>query len=187
MRVLRRRFDLHSYAQGTSAGRILVKVAFRDARIRPMLVLQPDHLQEPAEAWERSPPPAASHRDAGREREAPVDLAGQEPSGAGGRVTVTVIKAEGLLAKDKGGTSDPFAELVMGKQLKKTKVIDKTLNPVWDETFDFEMAPADKSLRVVLYDDDKGLFYGSSKEYLGSVELTIQDFSNRGTVEEWCV
>ena len=59
VRVLRRRFDLRSYAQGTSAGRILVKVAFRDARIRPMLVLQPDHLQEPAEAWERSPPPAA--------------------------------------------------------------------------------------------------------------------------------
>ena len=42
-----------------------------------------------------------------RGSQAPSDLA---PLVAD-RVKVTVIKAEGLLAKDKGGTSDPFAEV----------------------------------------------------------------------------
>ena len=185
MCVLCCRFDLRSYGNGASAGRILVKVTFRDARVRPMLVLQPDQLQEPLEAWERGPLPAVSRE--GRERAAPPDLAEPDLCGVGGKVTVTVIQAERLLAKDSGGSSDPFAELMLGKQFKKTKVIDKTLNPVWNEAFDFDIAHADKSLSVVLYDNDKGLFYGSSKEYLGSVELAVQDLFKQGPVEQWFV
>jgi hypothetical protein len=42
-----------------------------------------------------------------RGSQAPSDLA----SLVADRVKVTVIKAEGLLAKDNGGTSDPFAEV----------------------------------------------------------------------------
>ena len=37
---------------------------------------------------------------------------------------MTVVRAEGLLAKDRGGTSDPFAELHLGGQFRKTKVAD---------------------------------------------------------------
>eukprot|EP00961_Rhodomonas_salina_P198990 2684117-Rhodomonas_salina.1 len=48
---------------------------------------------------------------------------------------VVVHKAEGLVAKDRGGTSDPFCEVKLGKQRQKTKVKPKTLNPNWDETF----------------------------------------------------
>jgi len=45
-------------------------------------------------------------------------------------------KAEGLLAKDRSGTSDPFAEIYLGGILKfKTRVVAKTLHPEWNETF----------------------------------------------------
>ena len=98
---------------------------------------------------------------------------------------VTMVRAEGLLAKDKGGTSDPFVELFLGQQFKKTKIIDKTLNPVWNETFEFDLSKGDPTLSVVLYDNDKGMLYGSTKEYLGSIELPIKELVKRGALEKW--
>ena len=98
---------------------------------------------------------------------------------------LTLVKAEGLLAKDRGGTSDPFAELSLGEQFRKTKVIDKTLNPCWNETFEFDLSKGDSTLSIVLYDYDKGLLIGSSKEYLGSIELSIKELLIRGPMEKW--
>ena len=41
-----------------------------------------------------------------------------------------------LIAKDSGGTSDPYVKFYWkGKQVYKSKTIDKDLNPVWDESF----------------------------------------------------
>lgn len=39
----------------------------------------------------------------------------EEASGV--KLIVKVIKAEGILAKDRGGTSDPFAQVKLGKQV----------------------------------------------------------------------
>jgi Ca2+-dependent lipid-binding protein len=50
-------------------------------------------------------------------------------------VVAAVKEARGLTAKDSGGTSDPYALLVLGKQKHKTKVVQKELNPRWEETF----------------------------------------------------
>ena len=41
-----------------------------------------------------------------------------------------------LIAKDSSGTSDPYVKFYWrGKQVYKSKTIDKDLNPVWDESF----------------------------------------------------
>ena len=45
-------------------------------------------------------------------------------------VAVTLVKAERLVAKDWSGTSDPFAEVVIGENVKKTRVIPKCAQPV---------------------------------------------------------
>ena len=50
-------------------------------------------------------------------------------------VVAAVKEARGLTAKDSGGTSDPYALLVLGKQKHMTKVVYKELNPRWDESF----------------------------------------------------
>ena len=42
-------------------------------------------------------------------------------------VTVRVMKAVDLVAKDRGGTSDPLVQLVLGSQTRETKIIPKTL------------------------------------------------------------
>ena len=48
-----------------------------------------------------------------------------------------VIDGKNLAAMDKSGTSDPYVTLktTFNKQSFKTKVIKKTLEPKWTETF----------------------------------------------------
>lgn len=56
-------------------------------------------------------------------------------------LTVKVMKAQELPAKDFSGTSDPFVKIYLlpdKKHKLETKVKRKNLNPHWNETFLFE-------------------------------------------------
>ncbi|KAA8525498.1 hypothetical protein F0562_007353 [Nyssa sinensis] len=56
-----------------------------------------------------------------------------------GVLSVTVISAEDLPAVDLMGKSDPYVVLIMKKSEQKfrTRVLNDSLNPVWNQTFDF--------------------------------------------------
>lgn len=61
----------------------------------------------------------------------------------GNTLSVTVIQAEDLPALDMGGTSDPYVKVYLLPDKKKkfeTKVHRKTLNPVFNETFQFKVS-----------------------------------------------
>jgi Ca2+-dependent lipid-binding protein len=54
------------------------------------------------------------------------------------RLRVTIAEARELPAADRGGTSDPFVKLKVGRHQAKTEIIKKTLDPVWDAEFAFD-------------------------------------------------
>lgn len=86
--------------------------------------------------------------------------------------SLQVTEARGLRALDSNGKSDPYAIIKVGKAVQETKVIDKDLNPVWDETFVFSAKAAERCMRsshpkiiFELWDRD----FLSPDEFLGQV------------------
>ena len=57
---------------------------------------------------------------------------------AQGRLSVTVVEAAKLTDKDKTDFNDPYVELYVDEKKKKqkTRTLQDTERPVWNETFD---------------------------------------------------
>lgn len=88
-----------------------------------------------------------------------------------GVLTVTVISAEDLPAVDLMGKSDPYVVLTMRKTetKNKTRVVNDSLNPVWNQTFDFVVEDALHDMLIVeVWDHDT---FG--KDYMGRCILTL--------------
>jgi synaptotagmin-1 len=74
---------------------------------------------------------------------------------------VGVLQAEELPGMDMCGTSDPYVKVYLMPDKKKkfeTKVHRKTLNPVFNETFNFKVPYAEvttKTLVFAVYDFDR--------------------------------
>ena len=74
------------------------------------------------------------------------------------RIEVHLKSGHGLLAADKNGKSDPYVVATLGKLKRKSKVVKKTLDPVWNEVLTLEgfdeSALQDAQLRLRCYDQD---------------------------------
>jgi Ca2+-dependent lipid-binding protein len=52
----------------------------------------------------------------------------------GQNIITLVVEARGLTIGDSNGKSDPYVLVKLGKNTHETKVIPKTLNPIWHDT-----------------------------------------------------
>ena len=70
-----------------------------------------------------------------------------------GILTVHITKAEELPAMDIGGLSDPYVKLYLLPERKRkyeTKVHRKTLNPIFNESFKFEVSAVNTFFKLAL-------------------------------------
>ena len=86
-----------------------------------------------------------------------------------------VVEAFGLAKADRFGLSDPFAIVKMNnKEVGKTKVINDTMQPLWDDEFVVELPRNEDDfmeLCIEIYDADAFV----TGDFLGMVRLTTKD------------
>ncbi|KAK9969249.1 hypothetical protein ABG768_027442 [Culter alburnus] len=104
-----------------------------------------------------------------------------------GVVRVHVLEARDLVAKDTymmglvKGKSDPYTVLRVGNKQFKTKTIKETLNPRWNEVYEFVIHEAPgQELEVELFDEDT-----DADDFLGRFSLDCGDVRKDREMDEW--
>jgi len=108
------------------------------------------------------------------------------------KIILKAIEAKDLIAGDLNGFSDPYFMIPNGqdgvidlpKKANRTKRINKTLNPVWNESFLIELNPIKcTKLKIEVYDYD---FVGKD-DFLGEgyVDFDWLENSGENINEEW--
>ncbi|CAH3104665.1 unnamed protein product [Pocillopora meandrina] len=93
-------------------------------------------------------------------------------------LTLKIIKASGLPAKDFSGTSDPFVKILLlpdKKHKMETRIKRKNLNPTWNEVFRFEGFPHNKLLSRTLYLQVLDYDRFSRNDPIGEIEIPLSD------------
>jgi Ca2+-dependent lipid-binding protein len=84
--------------------------------------------------------------------------------------TIKIVEAEDLKACDSNGLSDPYVVLVdeFQKRLTKTRVVQRNLNPRWDETVDITVQ-GPVNIIAMIWDSDT---FGDD-DYVGRTSLKL--------------
>ncbi|KAL3535978.1 hypothetical protein ACH5RR_004439 [Cinchona calisaya] len=99
------------------------------------------------------------------------------------KLIVEVVEARNLLPKDGHGTSSPYIIFDFYGQRKKTRTVIRDLNPVWNETLEFNVGkPSDvfgDVLEMEMYHDRK-VGPTTRNNFLGRMRLCSRQFVKKG-------
>lgn len=103
------------------------------------------------------------------------------------KLSVGILQAADLIAMDGGGTSDPYVKVFIlpdKKQKYDTKVHKKTLNPTFNETFNFKIPFQEmggKTLVMAVYDFDRF----SKHDIIGEIKIPLKSLDLAQPIEQW--
>lgn len=104
-------------------------------------------------------------------------------------LSLKILKATGLPAKDFSGTSDPFVKILLlpdKKHKMETRIKRKNLNPTWNEVFRFEGFPHNKLLSRTLYLQVLDYDRFSRNDPIGEIEIPLSDVDLGPTTLTFC-
>ncbi|CAD5113663.1 DgyrCDS2824 [Dimorphilus gyrociliatus] len=93
-------------------------------------------------------------------------------------LTLKIMRANQLPAKDFSGTSDPYVKIMLlpDKKTKlQTNIKRRNLNPIWNETFAFEGFPFQKIQNRILYMQVLDYDRFSRDDPIGEVAIPLSD------------
>lgn len=95
------------------------------------------------------------------------------------QLDITLRRGQSLAARDRGGTSDPYVKFKIGrKEVFRSKIIHKNLNPVWEEKACILVDHLREPLYIKVFDYDFGL----QDDFMGSAFLDLTQLDlNRPT------
>ncbi|XP_015119565.1 multiple C2 and transmembrane domain-containing protein isoform X3 [Diachasma alloeum] len=99
-------------------------------------------------------------------------------------VTIVLVEAKNLIPMDIDGESDPYVKFRLGTEKYKSKVVNKTVNPVWLEQFDlhlYEDPYLGQELEVTVWDRDKG----HQDDLMGRTTIDLAGLERETTHRIW--
>jgi stromal membrane-associated protein len=88
----------------------------------------------------------------------------------GALLVIKLYGAKGLPAADLNGTSDPYVLFQCGRQAIKSKVVQKSLSPFWDETIRICIPSKSDQLVLSVWDKDS-----MTDDFLGEITLDLSN------------
>ncbi|XP_022993799.1 synaptotagmin-3-like isoform X1 [Cucurbita maxima] len=104
----------------------------------------------------------------------------------GGGAGLLWVKIQGATSVEGKRHSDHYAVTHFRGEKKKTKMVKKCRDPVWNEEFPFmlEEPPLKEKIHIELKSRRSGLFSFLSKESLGHVEINLIDVVHNGRINQ---
>ena len=105
-------------------------------------------------------------------------------------LTVNLEKASNLPAKDRSGTSDPFVVMYLvpnKEQIFESKVVYKTLHPVFEQTFEFHNLQSDDIRRQSLVFRVYNYCKFTRNDPIGGIIIPLEDADLYGVVHEMTI
>ncbi|KAK0093353.1 hypothetical protein PV326_013754 [Microctonus aethiopoides] len=99
-------------------------------------------------------------------------------------VTIVLVEAKNLLPMDIDGLSTPYVKFRLGTEKYKSKIVNKTLNPVWLEQFDlhlYEDPYLGQELEVTIWDRDKS----HQDDLMGRTTIDLAGLERETTHRIW--
>ncbi|XP_041795588.1 multiple C2 and transmembrane domain-containing protein 2 isoform X3 [Chelmon rostratus] len=95
-------------------------------------------------------------------------------------LNINLKQGKNLVIRDKrSGTSDPYVKFKLeGKQLYKSKVVYKSLNPRWNESFSYPLRDREHIVEVRVYDKNR-----TADEFMGSGTISLKNLELYKTYE----